>query len=95
MLVPAVVAWLQEVAPGIKLPLTPYGNDLVEPGSTGSAQRTTFASPTRASEPDKSGRTSTIKLRLGKRPFTSFLEFNSSPQLPLLHRPGNSLSHLT
>jgi DNA-binding transcriptional LysR family regulator len=32
VLVPAVVARLQEVAPGIKLRLTPYGNDLVETG---------------------------------------------------------------
>ncbi|GGD40599.1 LysR substrate-binding domain-containing protein [Aureimonas glaciei] len=31
-LVPAVVAKLHEVAPGIKLRLTPYGNDLVETG---------------------------------------------------------------
>ena len=32
VLVPAVVARLQEVAPGIKLRLTPYGNDLAETG---------------------------------------------------------------
>lgn len=32
VLVPAVVARLAEVAPGIKLRLTPYGNDLVETG---------------------------------------------------------------
>lgn len=32
VLVPALVARLQEVAPGIKLRLTPYGNDLVETG---------------------------------------------------------------
>jgi DNA-binding transcriptional LysR family regulator len=32
VLVPAIVARLQEVAPGIKLRLTPYGNDLVETG---------------------------------------------------------------
>ena len=32
VLVPAVVARLQKVAPGIKLRLTPYGNDLVETG---------------------------------------------------------------
>jgi DNA-binding transcriptional LysR family regulator len=32
VLVPAVVARLQQVAPGIKLRLTPYGNDLVETG---------------------------------------------------------------
>jgi DNA-binding transcriptional LysR family regulator len=31
-LVPAVVARLREVAPGIKLRLTPYGNDLIEAG---------------------------------------------------------------
>jgi len=32
VLVPAVVARLQQVAPGIKLQLTPYGNDLAETG---------------------------------------------------------------
>ncbi len=32
VLVPAVVARLQKAAPGIKLRLTPYGNDLVETG---------------------------------------------------------------
>ena len=32
VLVPALVAKLQAVAPGIKLRLTPYGNDLVETG---------------------------------------------------------------
>jgi DNA-binding transcriptional LysR family regulator len=32
VLVPAIVARLQEAAPGIKLRLTPYGNDLVETG---------------------------------------------------------------
>jgi DNA-binding transcriptional LysR family regulator len=32
VLVPAIVAKLHEVAPGIKLHLTPYGNDLVETG---------------------------------------------------------------
>jgi DNA-binding transcriptional LysR family regulator len=32
MLVPAIVARLQQVAPGIKLRLTPYGNDLGETG---------------------------------------------------------------
>ena len=32
VLVPAIVARLQETAPGIKLRLTPYGNDLVETG---------------------------------------------------------------
>jgi len=32
VLVPAVVARLQQAAPGIKLRLTPYGNDLVETG---------------------------------------------------------------
>ena len=32
VLVPAIVAKLQQVAPGIKLRLTPYGNDLVETG---------------------------------------------------------------
>ena len=32
VLVPAVVARLEKVAPGIKLRLTPYGNDLVETG---------------------------------------------------------------
>jgi DNA-binding transcriptional LysR family regulator len=32
VLVPAIVAKLQEVAPGIKLRLTPYGNDVVETG---------------------------------------------------------------
>ena len=32
VLVPAIVARLQQVAPGIKLSLTPYGNDLVETG---------------------------------------------------------------
>lgn len=32
VLVPAVVARLQKVAPGIKLRLTPYGNDLAETG---------------------------------------------------------------
>ena len=32
VLVPAIVARLQKVAPGIKLRLTPYGNDLVETG---------------------------------------------------------------
>ena len=32
VLVPAVVARLRHVAPGIKLRLTPYGNDLVETG---------------------------------------------------------------
>lgn len=32
VLVPAVVARLQQVAPGIKLRLTPYGNDLAETG---------------------------------------------------------------
>lgn len=32
VLVPAVVARLQKVSPGIKLRLTPYGNDLVETG---------------------------------------------------------------
>lgn len=32
VLVPAIVARLAEVAPGIKLRLTPYGNDLVETG---------------------------------------------------------------
>lgn len=32
VLLPAIVARLQEVAPGIKLRLTPYGNDLVETG---------------------------------------------------------------
>ncbi|MGO4170527.1 LysR family transcriptional regulator [Novosphingobium sp. YAF33] len=32
VLVPAIVARLQQVAPGIKLRLTPYGNDLVETG---------------------------------------------------------------
>ncbi|WP_267397075.1 MULTISPECIES: LysR substrate-binding domain-containing protein [unclassified Sphingomonas] len=32
VLVPAIVARLQEVAPGIKLRLTPYGNDLIETG---------------------------------------------------------------
>ena len=32
VLVPAVVARLEKVAPGIKLHLTPYGNDLVETG---------------------------------------------------------------
>jgi DNA-binding transcriptional LysR family regulator len=31
-LVPAIVARLREVAPGIKLRLTPYGNDLIEAG---------------------------------------------------------------
>jgi DNA-binding transcriptional LysR family regulator len=33
VLVPAIVARLQQVAPGIKLRLTPYGNDLVETGA--------------------------------------------------------------
>jgi DNA-binding transcriptional LysR family regulator len=33
-LVPAIVARLQESAPGIKLRLTPYGNDLAETGVT-------------------------------------------------------------
>ena len=32
ILVPEIVAKLQQVAPGIKLRLTPYGNDLVETG---------------------------------------------------------------
>jgi DNA-binding transcriptional LysR family regulator len=32
VLVPAIVAKLQEAAPGIKLRLTPYGNDVVETG---------------------------------------------------------------
>jgi DNA-binding transcriptional LysR family regulator len=32
VLVPAIVARLRELAPGIKLRLTPYGNDLVETG---------------------------------------------------------------
>ena len=32
VLVPAIVARLQQVAPSIKLSLTPYGNDLVETG---------------------------------------------------------------
>ena len=32
VLVPAIVARLQKVAPGIKLRLTPFGNDLVETG---------------------------------------------------------------
>lgn len=32
VLVPAIVARLQQVAPGVKLRLTPYGNDLVETG---------------------------------------------------------------
>ncbi|MBB3951047.1 LysR family transcriptional regulator [Aureimonas jatrophae] len=32
VLMPAIVAKLREVAPGIKLHLTPYGNDLVETG---------------------------------------------------------------
>ena len=32
VLVPAIVARLQEVAPGIRLRLTPYGNDLAETG---------------------------------------------------------------
>lgn len=32
VLVPAIVARLQKVAPGIKLRLTPYGNDLAETG---------------------------------------------------------------
>jgi DNA-binding transcriptional LysR family regulator len=32
VLVPAIVARLQQAAPGIKLRLTPYGNDLVETG---------------------------------------------------------------
>jgi len=32
VLVPAIVAKLQDVAPGIKLRLTPYGNDLAETG---------------------------------------------------------------
>lgn len=32
VLVPSIVARLQQVAPGIKLRLTPYGNDLVETG---------------------------------------------------------------
>ena len=32
VLVPAVVARLQKIAPGIKLRLTPYGNDLAETG---------------------------------------------------------------
>lgn len=32
VLVPAIVARLQQVAPGIRLRLTPYGNDLVETG---------------------------------------------------------------
>lgn len=32
VLVPAVVARLRQVAPGVKLRLTPYGNDLVETG---------------------------------------------------------------
>jgi len=32
VLVPAIVARLQDVAPGIKLRLTPYGNDLAETG---------------------------------------------------------------
>ena len=32
VLVPAIVARLEKVAPGIKLRLTPYGNDLVETG---------------------------------------------------------------
>jgi DNA-binding transcriptional LysR family regulator len=32
VLVPAIVARLREVAPGIRLRLTPYGNDLVETG---------------------------------------------------------------
>ncbi|MBI0539237.1 LysR family transcriptional regulator [Roseomonas sp. KE2513] len=34
VLVPAVVARLQQVAPGIRLRLTPYSNDLVETGIT-------------------------------------------------------------
>ncbi|WP_311269596.1 LysR family transcriptional regulator [Sphingobium sp. WCS2017Hpa-17] len=33
VLVPAIVARLAELAPGIKLRLTPYGNDLVETGA--------------------------------------------------------------
>ena len=33
VLVPAIVARLQRVAPGIKLRLTPFGNDLVETGA--------------------------------------------------------------
>ncbi len=33
VLVPAIVAKLQDVAPGIKLHLTPYGNDLAETGA--------------------------------------------------------------
>lgn len=33
VLVPAIVARLAEVAPGIRLRLTPYGNDLVETGA--------------------------------------------------------------
>lgn len=32
VLIPAIVARLQKIAPGIKLRLTPYGNDLVETG---------------------------------------------------------------
>jgi len=32
VLLPAIVARLQKVAPGIKLRLTPYGNDLIETG---------------------------------------------------------------
>jgi len=34
VLVPAIVARLQQVAPGIRLRLTPYGNDLAETGVT-------------------------------------------------------------
>lgn len=34
VLAPAIVARLQAVAPGVKLRLTPYGNDLVETGVT-------------------------------------------------------------
>ncbi len=33
VLVPAIVARLQDIAPGIKLHLTPYGNDLAETGA--------------------------------------------------------------
>lgn len=32
VLVPSIVARLQQVAPGIRLCLTPYGNDLIETG---------------------------------------------------------------
>lgn len=39
VLVPAIVARLQKVAPGIKLRLKPYGNDLVETGVVSGRRR--------------------------------------------------------